>query len=238
MIQNSLKKFPTADWVNAATDGNMTIQECRSLEDTLTDQLLIDDKCVATVDDPELGPINQVGITYRMESSPGAIQGPTRATGADTDSIKAHAASMPELKSEATSAAPKNKGPLDGVRVLDLGLAIAGPFGCQLLSDMGAEVIKVEAPQGDDTRQWGPPFVEREDDRTAAYFHSCNRGQSSVVVHLRAEEGQAHRHDLGAPAETGVERIAPRRIEPAAAALTPRQQTETIDATIIGVSKP
>ena len=78
-----------------------------------------------------------------MESSPGAIQGPTRTSGADTDTVKEYAASLSEPKTSSAPAAAKDKGPLDGVRVLDLGLAIAGPFGCQLLSDMGAEVIKV-----------------------------------------------------------------------------------------------
>lgn len=176
ILADAVKKFPAADWVNAATDGNMTIQECRSLEDTLTDQLLIDDKCVATVDDSELGAINQVGITYRMETSPGSIQGPTRATGADTDAVKAYAASLSEPKSEPISLQPKDKGPLDGVRVLDLGLAIAGPFGCQLLSDMGAEVIKVNT-------LWD------------AYWHRthiagmANRGKRSISLMLKHPKG-------------------------------------------------
>jgi crotonobetainyl-CoA:carnitine CoA-transferase CaiB-like acyl-CoA transferase len=81
--------------------------------------------------------------------------------------------------------------PLTGLKVIELARVLAGPWAGQTLSDLGAEVIKVESPAGDDTRQWGPPFVERDDDRSAAYFHSANRGKASVTVDLRTEEGQA-----------------------------------------------
>lgn len=81
--------------------------------------------------------------------------------------------------------------PLTGLKVIELARVLAGPWAGQTLSDLGAEVIKVESPAGDDTRQWGPPFVERDDDRSAAYFHSANRGKASVTVDLRTDEGQA-----------------------------------------------
>jgi crotonobetainyl-CoA:carnitine CoA-transferase CaiB-like acyl-CoA transferase len=81
--------------------------------------------------------------------------------------------------------------PLAGLKVIELARVLAGPWAGQTLSDLGAEVIKVESPDGDDTRQWGPPFVERGEDRSAAYFHSTNRGKASVVVDLRSDEGQA-----------------------------------------------
>ena len=176
ILADAVKKFPAEDWVNAATDGNMTIQECRSLEDSLTDPLLIDDKCVVTVDDPELGPINQVGITYRLETSAGGVQGPTRPSGSDTEAVKAYAASLPDPKPSNLPPTVKSKGPLHGVRVLDLGLAIAGPFGCQLLSDMGAEVIKVNT-------LWD------------AYWHRthiagmANRGKRSIALMLKHPKG-------------------------------------------------
>ncbi|MGB1156157.1 MAG: CoA transferase, partial [Alphaproteobacteria bacterium] len=71
--------------------------------------------------------------------------------------------------------------PLAGIRVLDLTNVLAGPFACHQLVHLGAEVIKVEAAQGDDTRAWGPPFITKGDEETASYFHSCNRGKSSVT---------------------------------------------------------
>ncbi|MBD1545259.1 CaiB/BaiF CoA transferase family protein [Roseibium aggregatum] len=82
--------------------------------------------------------------------------------------------------------------PLHGVKVVEFARILAGPWIGQTLADLGADVIKVEAPQGDDTRGWGPPFVEGENGEQldAAYFHSCNRGKRSITVDFRTEEGQ------------------------------------------------
>ena len=85
------------------------------------------------------------------------------------------------------------KPPLSGIRVIELARVLAGPWAGQMLADLGADVIKVENPDGgDDTRQWGPPFVEGKDGEnlSAAYYHSTNRGKRSVIADLRTEEGQ------------------------------------------------
>ena len=76
--------------------------------------------------------------------------------------------------------------PLKGLRVVELARILAGPWIGQTLADLGAEVVKVEAPEGDDTRRWGPPFIERPradgtTERVAAYFHAANRGKTSVT---------------------------------------------------------
>ncbi|RMD49549.1 MAG: CoA transferase [Alphaproteobacteria bacterium] len=87
---------------------------------------------------------------------------------------------------------PQTEAPLAGVRVLELARILAGPWAGQMLADLGADVIKVESPAGDDTRRWGPPFIEREDgSREAAYFHCCNRGKRSVTADFATEEGRA-----------------------------------------------
>ena len=80
--------------------------------------------------------------------------------------------------------------PLEGIKVVELARILAGPWTGQLLADLGAEVIKVESEKGDDTRAWGPPFIERENDTSAAYFHGCNRGKKSVTVDLSTAQGQ------------------------------------------------
>ncbi len=95
--------------------------------------------------------------------------------------------------------------PLEGLKVVELARILAGPWAGQTLADLGAEVIKVEAPQGDDTRQWGPPFVEREGDKSASYFHGCNRGKASVAVDFRTPEGQARVRELVAGADILIE---------------------------------
>ncbi|WBU61997.1 CaiB/BaiF CoA transferase family protein [Paracoccus albus] len=95
--------------------------------------------------------------------------------------------------------------PLAGLKVVELARILAGPWAGQILADMGAEVIKVEAPEGDDTRRWGPPFVERNGDRSASYFHSTNRGKKSVTADFRTPEGQQKVRDLVANADIVIE---------------------------------
>ncbi|WP_299780260.1 CaiB/BaiF CoA-transferase family protein [uncultured Roseobacter sp.] len=95
--------------------------------------------------------------------------------------------------------------PLDGLKVVELARVLAGPWAGQTLSDLGCEVIKVESPAGDDTRQWGPPFVTRGDDVSAAYFHSTNRGKASVTADFRTEDGKQKVKDLLGDADILIE---------------------------------
>ncbi len=81
--------------------------------------------------------------------------------------------------------------PLDGISVIDLSRVLAGPFATMLLADLGADVIKVEPPEGDDTRAWGPPWWGEPSERRSAYFASVNRNKRSVVVDLRTDTGRA-----------------------------------------------
>lgn len=97
--------------------------------------------------------------------------------------------------------------PLAGLRVLELARILAGPWIGQLLADLGADVVKVESPEGDDTRNWGPPFVEGLDGEnlSAAYFHSCNRGKRSITADFRSEDGRALVRRLAAHADIVIE---------------------------------
>jgi crotonobetainyl-CoA:carnitine CoA-transferase CaiB-like acyl-CoA transferase len=80
------------------------------------------------------------------------------------------------------------RGPLAGIRVIDMTRALAGPYATLMLSDAGAEIIKIERPgKGDDTRGWGPPFVGTESTRESVYFLAVNRGKRSVVLDLKSE---------------------------------------------------
>ncbi len=98
--------------------------------------------------------------------------------------------------------------PLQGLKVLELARILAGPWVGQLLADLGADVVKVERPgAGDDTRGWGPPFIEGADGDhlSAAYFHSCNRGKRSIAVDFETPEGQALVRKLAAQADVVIE---------------------------------
>src|SRR5215813_11143808 len=99
-------------------------------------------------------------------------------------------------------------GPLAGIRVLELARILAGPWAGQILADLGADVVKVERPgAGDDTRGWGPPFVEGADGTqlAAAYYHACNRGKRSVAVDFESEDGRRVVRKLAARADVVIE---------------------------------
>jgi len=101
------------------------------------------------------------------------------------------------------------KGALTGIRVLDLSRILAGPWATQMLADFGAEVIKIERPGcGDDTRSWGPPFMQDSagrNTRDAAYFHGANRGKRSLAVDIAHPEGQALIRALAVKCDVVVE---------------------------------
>lgn len=97
--------------------------------------------------------------------------------------------------------------PLNGVRVIELARILAGPWAGQMLADLGADVIKVESPEGDDTRKWGPPFVKGKDGEnlSAAYYHACNRGKRSIAVDFSTPEGAETVRKLVAKADVLIE---------------------------------
>lgn len=171
-----VRKFTADEWTAAGATAGVCIQKVRSPEEGLADPLLLEDGCVAQIDDPELGTIRTVGVAYRLEKSPGDIRGPAPRSGEHTDAVRAEAVAQLE-RDPGPGAAPRSLaglpgGPLDGIRVLDFGLAVAGPFGAQVLSDLGADVIKVNA-----LHDW--------------YWHSsqlamaCNRGKRSIAIDLK-----------------------------------------------------
>jgi crotonobetainyl-CoA:carnitine CoA-transferase CaiB-like acyl-CoA transferase len=171
ILAERVAKFTSGEWIAAAAVADVTVQPVRSPEEALTDPLFLADGCVTEVVDPDLGPIRQVGITYRMTTSRGAVRGPAPRAGEHTEAVKAEAAAISAVPA-AISTAKTLRTPLDGVRVLDIGLAIAGPYGTQHLSDLGADVIKVNAPH--DT-YWHRSHI--------AYV--ANRGKRSIALNLK-----------------------------------------------------
>ncbi|MEM7690734.1 MAG: CaiB/BaiF CoA-transferase family protein, partial [Pseudomonadota bacterium] len=106
---------------------------------------------------------------------------------------------------------PRNpNSPLAGLKVLELARVLAGPFAGQVLADLGADVIKVESPEGDGTRQWGPPWVTRTASdgtqrREAAYYHACNRGKRSVIADFGSSDDRERVQRLAASADVLIE---------------------------------
>jgi len=100
--------------------------------------------------------------------------------------------------------------PLDGIKILDLSRALAGPYCSMMLADMGAEVIKIEMPgRGDDSRAWGPPFIEGE----SAYFMSVNRNKKSITLNLKDERALEIIHKLIKQSDVLLENFRPGTME-------------------------
>jgi len=95
--------------------------------------------------------------------------------------------------------------PLAGIRVLDFTHALAGPYCTMLLGDLGADVVKIEPPTGDHSRQWGPPFINGE----SSYFLSINRNKRSVVLDLKSPAAQTVAQDLAMASDVVVENFKP-----------------------------
>ena len=174
-------KYPSKEWLEAAAQVGIPMQPTRRPEDALNDQALIDEGIVVTLDDPEVGPIRQVGIVYGMSKTPGKVQGPAPTIGQHTDEILAEL--LNPIPATPTASSGDLKAPLDGVLVLDLGLAIAGPFSNQLLSDLGATVIKINTVY--DTF-WHSTHIA----------YTANRGKQSISINLKDPRGLAVLHEL------------------------------------------
>lgn len=101
-------------------------------------------------------------------------------------------------------------GSLQGVRIIDVTSNVAGPFATQVLGDLGADVIKVERPSGDDCRGWGPPFCA---DGTSAMFSGLNRNKRSVVLDLTADDDRAHFEALIRTADVVIQSVRPGTFE-------------------------
>ncbi|MGX1603603.1 CoA transferase, partial [Streptomyces albidoflavus] len=111
------------------------------------------------------------------------------------------------MQQPAPGPAPERPGPLAGIRVVDLSKILAGPYLTMSLADLGAEVVKVEHPDGGDpTRRWGPPF--RGDDAT--YYLAANRNKRSLTLDLTTERGEEAAPPHHAPAPNPGENIRPR----------------------------
>ena len=106
-------------------------------------------------------------------------------------------------------------GPLHGIRVVDLSTVLAGPYATMILADLGADVVKVEPPEGDATRGWGPPWVgdAAAGTRTAAYYLAINRNKRSIRLDLKRDEGAEVLRRLLADADVLVENLRPGSLE-------------------------
>ena len=188
-IKEAIARFPSSDWVRVAAEAGVPLQLVRTPEEALADPALLAEGALVDVEHPEHGRLRQIGVLYGMSATPGAVQGPVPLVGQHNDEVRTELAGSegsPPM-GPAASTGP-GRPPLDGVTVLDLGFAVAGPFGTQALSDLGANVIKINA-----TRDpwWHATHIA----------YACNRGKRSICIDLKKPEGLAVFHRLVAGAD-------------------------------------
>ena len=137
-------KFTQAEWVRHSAAAGFCMQPVRSPEEVRCDPALLAEGSVVELDDPELGPLRQAGLLYRLHRTPGRVSGPAPIRGADTAAVRAEADAGKGRQAAAPATPVEMAGPLAGVKVLDFGLAMAGPWGGEMLAHLGADVVKID----------------------------------------------------------------------------------------------
>jgi crotonobetainyl-CoA:carnitine CoA-transferase CaiB-like acyl-CoA transferase len=198
LLAEAVGRFPADEWVQLAAQVGVPIQAVRSPEEALTDPHFLADGCVTEVVDPRLGAVRQVGEVYSLTacpddapSAPALVGQHTNEVRAEADALRSILADVDAVRARRGAATgpdtdppnPQLIAPLDGIVVLDLGLAVAGPFGTQLLADLGATVIKVSALHDE---YWMSNHIAM----------CCNRGKRSIAINLKDPAGMAVLHDL------------------------------------------
>ena len=188
-MKEAFARFPSDEWVRVAAEAGVPLQPVRTPEEALVDPALLAEGAVVEVEHPEHGRLRQVGVVYGLSATPGAVGGPVPAVGEHNDDIRAEVAALGAPNASSPKHAQgSGRPPLDGVTVLDLGFAVAGPFATQAMADLGANVIKVNA-------------------RRDPYWHAthiaygCNRGKRSICIDLKNPDGLAVLHRLVADAD-------------------------------------
>ena len=188
LLAEAFRKFPADDWVRAGEVAQMGVALVRSPAEALADDAFLADGCVVEVDDPDVGPIRHAGPLLELSATPGAVRGPAPRPGEHTDEVLAEAAGASPARPEAGATDIALAHPLSGIRVLDLGLGVAGPFTGRVLADLGADVVKVHALHD---VYWAGTHMGL----------GTNRGKRSIAVDLKSPAGRKVLDELVAGAD-------------------------------------
>jgi crotonobetainyl-CoA:carnitine CoA-transferase CaiB-like acyl-CoA transferase len=174
-LVDAFARFPSDEWTRVAAEAGVPLQPVRTPEEALQDRALIEEGAVVDVDHPEHGTLRQAGILYGLSRTPGQVRRGVPRVGEHTNDVLAVAGRGTR---PANAAARSERAPLEGITVLDIGFAVAGPFGTQVLADLGANVIKVNA--------WRDPWWHAQH-----IAYGCNRGKRSIGIDLKSPDGLA-----------------------------------------------
>ena len=185
VVRDAIGRMKRQDLLDRFWANEIAIAPVRHAHEALEDEQVINNGMSVVVDDPRLGPVRQAGISFRVHAAPTPrVQGPQPAIGQHTDEVLGALAREPARARAARPAKRPISHALEGIKILDLGNFLAGPFGPMLLGDLGATVYKLESPQGDQMRPVTQPF------------NGCQRGKLDVVADLKQPEGLEIAHRL------------------------------------------
>ncbi len=176
-LEEAFKKFPSDQWVSAGEEAGLGMTTVRPPGEALADESFLADGCVVEVDDPELGLIRHAGPLLEFSATPGGVAGPAPRSGQHTEEVMAEDLSTSAGRGPTFGSQESLAHPLAGVRVLDLGLGVAGPFTGRALADLGADVIKVNALYD---KYWNGTHMGL----------GVNRGKRSISLNLKNPDGR------------------------------------------------
>lgn len=179
LMRDAAARFTSQEWTEFAAAVGVPLQAVRSPEEALADDALLADGCVVEQPDSAHGTIRSVGTTVRLSACPPTVSENSEDRRPPAPAQRAGGG----LVGTGDDRAAVPAAPLEGVVVLDLGLAVAMPYGAQILAELGATVIKVQAPSD---RHWMSIHIGM----------SCNRHKRSIIIDLKSDEGMAVFRDL------------------------------------------
>jgi crotonobetainyl-CoA:carnitine CoA-transferase CaiB-like acyl-CoA transferase len=183
-MAETMARFPSDAWTEVGREAGVPLQPVRTPEEALQDEALLAEGAVVDVPHPEHGLLRQAGILYGLSATPGAVAGPVPRVGEHSRAILEEAEALAASRTHPDEVVHEPlAAPLAGVLVLDIGFAVAGPFGTQVLADMGATVIKVNT--------WRDPWWH-----ASHIAYAANRGKRSIGIDLKSPDGLAVFHRL------------------------------------------
>ncbi|MGE3539871.1 MAG: CoA transferase [Candidatus Tectimicrobiota bacterium] len=195
IVAQALKTRPYAEWARLFEAADVPFAQARLTEESMDDPQVLTNEMVLQLEDPEVGPLLQMGVAVQLSATPGRVRGPRCLTDTPIEALE-----LPEVQPAPVRAtgAQLFDPPLKGIRVLEITNLIAGPTAARLLADLGADVIKFEPLDGDMSRPIG---------RT--YFFNLNANKRSMSVNTRTPEGKEVVQKLAATADVLLANMRP-----------------------------
>ena len=179
LVREAIRRIPRQRLLDEFWANEIAIAPVRDAHESLEDEQVVNNGMSVEVDDPTIGAVRQVGTAFRLHGAPApAVHGPQPALGQHSDEVFGALADDARRARDARPAKRSIDHALEGIKILDIGNFLAGPFGPMLLGDLGATVYKLESPEGDQMRHVTQPF------------NGCQRGKLDVVVDLKTDEGR------------------------------------------------